>query len=220
MTDHTDLLAGQLTYYRERATEYEDTFAPYMQPALPAALQRLRSSGIGGDVLELASGTGYWTRYLSELAETVTAVDGAPEMIEVAGRLQLPNVSFERADLFDWRPARRHDHVFFAHWLAHVPDERFGPFWAALRGAVRPGGTVQFIDVTGVERRIETFDDEVPDLAVHRTLADGRSFRIVKVFREVADLVAQLRAAGWAADVVEFHPGFVHAVCTPLDPVG
>lgn len=218
MTDHTELLDSQLTYYRERAGEYEDTFAPYMEPALPAALERLRAGGIGGDVLELASGTGYWTRYLTELADTVTAVDGAPEMIEVAGRLNLPGVTFERADLFEWHPARRYDHVFFAHWLAHVPDERFEPFWRTLRDAVRPGGTVQFIDVTGVEKRIETFDDDAPDLAVHRTLADGRTFRIVKVFREVDDLVAQLRAVGWAADAVEFHPGFVHAVCTPLDP--
>lgn len=215
---HADLLASQLTYYRERAAEYEDTFVPYMEPARPAALERLRRSGITGEVLELASGTGYWTRHLSELADSVTAVDGAPEMIEMSRRLGLPNVTFVQADLFTWEPPRPWDHVFFAHWLAHVPDMHFDGFWTRLRDALRPGGTVQFIDVTGTERRIETVDGEQPELAVHRSLADGRTFRIVKVFREVPDVTARLRSIGWTVELDEFHPGFVYGVCRPDRP--
>ncbi|HEY3717219.1 MAG TPA: class I SAM-dependent methyltransferase [Jatrophihabitantaceae bacterium] len=38
----------------------------------------------GGDVLELACGTGVWTALLAGRANTLTAVDAAPEMIEIA----------------------------------------------------------------------------------------------------------------------------------------
>jgi 2-polyprenyl-3-methyl-5-hydroxy-6-metoxy-1,4-benzoquinol methylase len=154
--EHTELVESQLDYYRARATEYDETFVPYMEPALPAALERLRAGNIRGEILEIASGTGYWTRFLVKLGSSVTALDGSAEMIEVAKQRGLAEVAFEQANLFEWTPGRQWDSVFFAHWLAHVPDENFDGFWSAVRKAVRPGGVVEFVDVTSFERRIET----------------------------------------------------------------
>lgn len=212
--DSDELLASQLAYYRARAAEYDATFVPYMAPALPATLRRLRSGGIRGDVLEIASGTGYWTRFLVAQADSVTALDGSAEMIEVARQRDgLDQVEFRQTDLFAWRPDRRWDSVFFAHWLAHVPDDRFEPFWAAVREAVLPGGVVEFVDVTEQERRIETADDIDPEVAVRRSLRDGRSFRIVKVFRGPEQLEHRLTELGWTCEVREIHPGFVYGVC-------
>ena len=73
MTDEESLLNSQLRYYGGLATEFDETILPHFDPALPAMLKRMRAGNIRGDTLELASGTGYWTRYLSELAERVTA---------------------------------------------------------------------------------------------------------------------------------------------------
>lgn len=215
MTTTESLIESQLAYYRARATEYDDTFVPYMDAALPAVLDRLRAGNIRGDVLELASGTGYWTRHLAQLAERVTALDGSAEMIAEAGRHGLPNVSFRQQDLFDWTAERQWDAVFFAHWLAHVPEDRFDAFWAAVRQAVSPEGVVEFVDVTEHERRLEQQDGSEPEVAVRRTLQDGRSFRIVKLFRSPAELTERLTALGWTCRIDEVHPGFLYATCRP-----
>ncbi|WP_039947182.1 phosphonate O-methyltransferase DhpI [Streptomyces sp. NRRL S-118] len=216
MTTSHGLIESQLSYYRARASEYDTTFVPYMDSAAPAALERLRAGNIRGDVLELASGTGYWTRHLSGLADRVTALDGSAEMIAEAGRHGLDNVEFRQQDLFDWTPDRQWDAVFFAHWLAHVPDDRFDAFWASVRSAVAPDGVVEFVDVTDHERRLEERDDSEPEVAVRRTLQDGRSFRIVKVFRSPAELTERLTALGWSCSVDEVHPGFLYATCRPV----
>ncbi|MFD7015297.1 class I SAM-dependent methyltransferase [Streptomyces sp. NPDC059928] len=215
MNAEQPLIESQLGYYRARAAEYDSTFVPYMDPGLPAALERLRSGNVRGEVLELASGTGYWTRHLAELGDSVTCLDGAPEMIEEAKRHQLLNVSFQHQDLFNWSPDRQWDSVFFAHWLAHVPDEQFDAFWSAVRRAVRPDGVVEFVDVTGEARGLEQLDTQEPEVAVQRSLEDGRTFRIVKVFREPAHLERRLAELGWQCKVEEVHPGFLYATCRP-----
>lgn len=209
------LLQSQREYYRQRAKEYDRTYVPYMAPAAPALRARLARGGIRGEVLELASGTGFWTQILVGMAAQVTALDGSPEMIELARARDLPRATYERADLFTWQPDRQWDHVFFAHWLAHVPDERLAPFWDAVGRALRPHGTVQFIDVTPLERRIESGDvDARPDV-VTRSLSDGRSFRIIKAFREVAELEERLRSLNWRTEIEEVHPGFIYGVARP-----
>ncbi|MFB7178771.1 class I SAM-dependent methyltransferase [Streptomyces sp. NPDC056257] len=209
------LIDSQLGYYRARASEYDATFVPYMDPGLPSALARLRSGNIRGEVLELACGTGYWTPYLAEAGTSVTCLDGSPEMIAEASRHGLANVSFRQQDLFDWDPEQEFDSVFFAHWLAHVPDEKFDAFWASVRKAVRPGGVVEFVDVTARHRELEQQDDSEPEVAVRRSLADGRTFRIVKVFRDPAELTRRLTALGWSCEIDEIHPGFLYASCRP-----
>src|SRR5947208_2365425 len=67
---------------------------------------------ICGDVLELACGPGTWTTMLADRAQTLTAVDGSPEMLaEAAGRPHGEHVRFVHADLFEWHPERRYDSV-------------------------------------------------------------------------------------------------------------
>jgi demethylmenaquinone methyltransferase/2-methoxy-6-polyprenyl-1,4-benzoquinol methylase len=128
MTDQlAGLLAEQARYYRERAGEYDDWWfrrgrydrgadanARWFADAAEAedALERFQPSG---QVLELACGTGLWTRRLVEHADTVTAVDASPEVIELARAvLDDPRVSYVRADLFAWEPSASYDVCFFS----------------------------------------------------------------------------------------------------------
>src|SRR6188508_1532178 len=89
--DH--LLAEQIAYYRARAAEYDEWFLRQGRydhgPALNQqwfdeaqevrlALEQFRPAG---RVLELACGTGLWTQHLVRFADSVTAVDSAPEML-------------------------------------------------------------------------------------------------------------------------------------------
>src|SRR5579884_2471696 len=107
------MLAGQLAYYRARAAEYDATSYRADEgdrDAVAAVAAVVADLAIRGDVLELAGGTGVWTRELARTARSVHYVDGAPEMCERArARVHAPDVDFEVADVFGYRPARRYD---------------------------------------------------------------------------------------------------------------
>jgi trans-aconitate methyltransferase len=211
MTFDETIIDEQIAYYRARAAEYdqgayEDVDAV---PRLPVG-----SVPAGSDVLELACGTGVWTAQLVAQAATVTAVDAAPEMIELA-RVRAPQATFVRADLFEWHPPRRYDVVFFSAWLSHVPAERFAEFWELVGRCLRDGGRAVFVDEhvseAGKERWL------APEV-VERSLSDGSTHRIVKTFFDPVDLVARLRDLGWHADVRPFGPRWVLGTATPAQP--
>src|SRR4051794_9332009 len=98
-----DVLADQVHYYRRRAGEYDATAygdVGAAQARIARLVAELRPSG---RVLELACGTGLWTEALAGLADTVTAVDAAPEAVAIAReRVRSANVGFEVADIFSW----------------------------------------------------------------------------------------------------------------------
>jgi SAM-dependent methyltransferase len=123
-----------------------------------AALDAFRPEG---DVLELAYGPGIWTELLLRHATSVTAVDAAPEMLALArARVGEERVRFMQADLFAWRPDRRHDVVFFGFWFSHVPRDRFEAFWSLVDDCLKPEGRVFLVDgvLDLVERAIHERD--------------------------------------------------------------
>ena len=77
-------------------------------------------------VLEVAAGTGWWTRRLAP-RNRVIATDYAPEMIACARRLAGPSDAVERcrADAYRLPVAEGAvDACFFGFWLSHVPVSR------------------------------------------------------------------------------------------------
>lgn len=127
LSDLDALLAEQVAYYRARAPEYSETAIPELPTGeltrtrddLIAAFDKFRPRG---HVLELACGPGTWTPELLRHADSVTAVDAAPEMLRIAaGKVRDERVRFVQTDLFAWQPRRRYDVVFFGFWLSHVP---------------------------------------------------------------------------------------------------
>jgi SAM-dependent methyltransferase len=206
-----ELLAEQQRYYRALAPAYAEEALVPLSGDQAAELERdlavAFDAHFHGDVLELACGPGTWTAMLAQRAARVTAIDGAPEMLEVAAR-STPggNVRFERADLFSWRPARRYDAVFFGFFLSHVPDGRFEDFWAAVADALVPGGHVVFVDdaYRAPEELVYGTDSSV--IMRHREGADG--YRIVKMPHTSAGLAARLAELGWSFDMHDHGPFF------------
>jgi demethylmenaquinone methyltransferase/2-methoxy-6-polyprenyl-1,4-benzoquinol methylase len=198
----SDVLAEQKRYYAERAPEYDDWWyrrGRYTRDAeherrwlndVAELEERLRTFAPRGDVLELAAGTGIWTRRLVPTANRVTAVDANAETLA----LNTPAADLVVADIFSWAPPQQFDVVFFSFWLSHVPEERFAEFWALVRSALRPDGRVFLID-SGPP---ETADDG--ELQV-RQLADGREFTIVKRFWQPAELSERVAGLGFELDL-------------------
>jgi 2-polyprenyl-3-methyl-5-hydroxy-6-metoxy-1,4-benzoquinol methylase len=205
-----DALTSQVEYYRRRADEYDATAYGDL-PAARARIARLVAEmRPAGNVLEIACGTGLWTEALARTADTVTAIDAAPEAVEIArARVSATNVSFEIADVFSWNPDKHFDTVFFSAWLSHVPTNRFEEFWESLRRLLALDGRVLFIDEHVEERPKETYvagEDEI----VERQLRDGSTFRIVKNFVDPAQLQARLRELGWECAVHRDGDDWVH----------
>ena len=105
----TDLVAEQKRYYAERAPEYDDwwyrrgryelepdTLARWQADVAEAEAALDAVFAAGGTVLELAAGTGIWTRKLLRLADRVVAVDANAETLV----LNTPEAELVRADVF------------------------------------------------------------------------------------------------------------------------
>jgi 2-polyprenyl-3-methyl-5-hydroxy-6-metoxy-1,4-benzoquinol methylase len=150
-----------------------------------------------GSVLEIACGTGLWTQALAGPADTVTAIDAAPEVVEIArDRVRSGNVRFEVADVFAWDTGARFDVIFFSAWLSHVPMSRFEQFWQTLRALLAENGRVLFIDEHVDEREKEAYVEGREEI-VERRLRDGSTFHVIKNFVDPEPLELELRRLGW-----------------------
>jgi SAM-dependent methyltransferase len=207
----SQLLNEQLEYYRARAGEYDEWFlregrynrGPRHREAWFREIElvetALRSELPRGDVLELACGTGIWTRHLAQWHARVVAIDGSPEVIAInRQRVRADRVDYVVADVFTWQPDARFDAVFFGFWLSHVPSDRFEGFWTRVRAALKDGGRVFFVDSLLEQSSTARDHDELNRSgSAKRRLNDGREFRIVKIFYEPTDLERRLSALGW-----------------------
>jgi SAM-dependent methyltransferase len=189
----SELLAEQRRYYAARAPEYDDWWFRRGRYALPpedearwwedvAEVDRALTEVVHGAVLELAAGTGIWTRKLVELADGVVAVDANAETLA----LNTPLAEHVLADIFEWEPVGRFDLCFFGFWISHVPDDRLDDFWALVRSTLKPGGRVFLVDNNAAGDPAHTSRRSRSGVE-HRRLADGREFRIVKHYRAPAD---------------------------------
>ena len=223
--DDPALLDEQIAYYKARAPEYDEWWLRQGQfdfgddfnrrwrseiDEVRAALDAFRPDG---DVLELAAGTGGWTTELARHARSITAVDASAEALRVNADKVRPQMTtdleFVEADLFEWRPERRYDVVFFSFWLTHVPPARFVAFWDLVDAAMNDDG--RFFLVDNARTRPEVLRtvphtghtvsfDEGTGIAVRR-LNDGRRFHIVKVWWEPAELERRLSEIGFIAEM-------------------
>ena len=199
-TDDLDaLLDEQISYYRAVAREY----GKHAIPADGAAevFQAFEALDKRGRVLELAPGTGKWTELLLRHAESITAVDSAPEMIDLARERVSgdPRVTFVQADLFSFEPDQRYDLVFFGFFISHVPLSRFADFWGMVGRAVAPGGRVFFVDDS--YRTPEELIEGESSSTIERRLLDGTAFRAIKVPHRPEPLQERLERLGWQAKV-------------------
>jgi len=122
------------------------------------------------------------------------------------------NVRYIEADVFEWVPDAPYDVVFFGFLLSHIPPGLFESFWRLVRGSLRTGGRVAFVDE---DDRVAHYDDVYVADGVpiaRRRLGDGQEFDIVKVFWEPEDLAAELRGLGWNVSVQRVGGSYLYGV--------
>lgn len=215
-------LGEQILYYEARAGEYDEWWfrtgrydhGPVENEAWFSEEAEVRARLIEaiphGEVADLACGTGIWTDLLAAHARHVTAIDGSVAMLAKAEERLVSTgladrVTFLQADLFAWRPMQKFDAIFLGFFLSHVPDNLLDRVLQPVASALKPGGKLLFID----SRRESTStspDQPLPEEGEEvmvRRLNDGRTFRILKIFRDIPTMRAALARNGLKTDVRE-----------------
>lgn len=194
-------------YYAARAPEYDRVYLkPERQADLDAIRRWLPPRFAGRSVLEVACGTGYWTRYLAPVASGLLAVDASPETLQIARTRVAPgDVEFVVGDAYRL-PAAAHgfQSAFAGFWFSHIPKDRVREFLTHLHRALVPGAKVVFLDnrfVEGSSTPISRRDAQGNTYQM-RHLADGSTHRVLKNFPSRLELS---EAIGGIGTDFEFH---------------
>lgn len=177
-----------IDYYRQRAGEYERIYfrnIPEKQKELADEADRLRVIVAGREILDLACGTGYWTKIIAETASHTVAADIADEVLREAQKKQYTGpVEFVRCDLYRLPfAAERFDVVTLGFWFSHEPRQNYAAFFDRLKPLIRPGGRIWMMDNNPPAEGPETESaatDSAGNNYKKRRLDNGREFEILK----------------------------------------
>ncbi|RKX25458.1 MAG: hypothetical protein DRP45_05860 [Candidatus Zixiibacteriota bacterium] len=184
-------------YYRARAPEYEQIYYrdnPQRRAEIDEQAGLLRDLVKGKDVLELACGTGYWTKIMSETASSIMAVDSAPEMlVEARKKTYRVPVEFAEADMFtESFGSDKYDIVALGFWFSHQPKQEYDRLFEVLAAPLKKTGQIWMIDnnppAEGPEMRpvgIDHFGNKYKK----RFLDNGEEYVILKNYFSRDDLV-------------------------------
>lgn len=193
MTLHTDLQA----YYAQRAATHDEIYGrPERQADLAQLKRRVAELLAGQRVLELACGTGYWTREIAASAAQVLATDITPEMLEIARARNLAagKVTFAAGDAYAPPSATDCTAGFAGFWWSHVARSRQPAFLDGLRRALHPQAQMVLIDnvyVEGSSTPIARTDAEGNTYQI-RSLPDGTRHEVLKNFPTDSNLRKRL----------------------------
>jgi SAM-dependent methyltransferase len=222
------LLEEQIRYYEARAPIYDQLYLRQGRYVVDdaawtenwhretATLETfVRGLEADGAVLELAPGTGLWTRFLAPRAHRFVGVDASAGMLDLNRHRDDPTVSFVQADLFRWDQGERFDLIFTGFFLSHVPPDLWTPFWSKVSTWLAPDGVVAFVDDAWGPDRPRSSDrvDGGPEHAHIRQLDDD-AYTIVKRFFRPAELEAAFAEAGLTAEVASTGEHFLYGTAT------
>ncbi len=186
-----------VAFYAVQAPEYHEV--AYGPNSEKVDYHRIKSTYetmfAGLNVLEMASGSGYWTDVVSRTAASIVATDINPWLVE---RLKekfkdVLNVSCQVADVYklDNLP-RLFSGAYAQFWLSHVPRTRLAAFFQTLHGALQSGAQVAFSDHVECYSTMKRRVDEHGDIYEERILQDGTRLETIKNFFTETELATTL----------------------------
>ncbi|MGD1862908.1 MAG: class I SAM-dependent methyltransferase [Leptolyngbyaceae cyanobacterium] len=201
--DQRSLQITMLRYYERRQPEYEAIYAkPERQPDLLWLEEQLCHLVADKRVLEIACGTGYWTRRMAKLAASIHATDMS-HTLAAAARASCGHgaVTAGVVDAFNVPASPGVDCLVAGFFLSHVLIARRPAFFGGLAKALDLGVRLVLFDnryvpgsSTPISRRSKT-----GDTYQQRQLADSSAHEVIKNFPVAGELSALL--AHYCSDV-------------------
>lgn len=180
-----ELNTDQIQYYSERANEYEKIYdKPERQHDLAVISQYLKNNLKNKQVLEIACGTGYWTKLISETAKFITAGDINSRVLEIAKTKEYKcPVEFIKDDIYKPSTINKSFNSGFAGFIwSHIPKDELDLFLSRFISKIDNGSTVIIIDneyVEGNSTPIAFYDDSGNSYQI-RKLEDGSEHTVIK----------------------------------------
>ena len=185
-----------LKYYEQRRPEYEAIYTkPERQNDLVWIEAQLSDCIVGKRVLEIACGTGYWSRRISAVATSLHATDASGELASAAVEsCNLGIVSSGVLNAFNIPPSPGFECLVAGFFFSHVLLEQRSQFIEGLASAVDPGTCLIMFDnnfVPGSSTKISR-QAVTGDTYQLRMLSDGSSHEVLKNFPSADELSAVL----------------------------
>jgi len=198
----TDYEKDMRAYYAARASYYDWQYEiGEFKEEWSRIRDFLKQVLVGHRILEVACGTGYWTKEVGEVAESVMATDAVEGPLAIAReRLAgMENVSVRKCDAYDlsslpWGFSAG----FHFQWISHVPKSRLREFHSGFQGRLTPGALIVFGD-NCMEGDRE--DDEGNHYHI-RELRDGSSHAVIKNWLREEDVKSLL---GDEVEDIDYH---------------
>lgn len=179
-------MRAQITYYQKRAKEYERIYElPERQSELKELKLELASTLEGKHLLEVACGTGYWTHFIANFANSILATDVNQEVIDVARQKKYAkkNVFYKKLDYRELDQIDdQYDALFGGFIWSHIAKQRFENFLDLIQNKVVSGGQFVFLDnqyIHGESTPLSRQDEQGNTYQI-RTLESGEQFEIIK----------------------------------------
>lgn len=137
-------------------------------------------------VLEVACGTGYWTRFIEPYATHIVAIDTSSETMDIAkSRVPEGKATFLVGDAYKFSPKLgKFSAAFAGFWFSHVPKVRRHEFLRGLNAMLVPGAKVVLLDNLYVDGSSSPIAETDVDGNTYqaRKLIDGSTHRVLKNF--------------------------------------
>ncbi len=165
-----------LTYYEKRAKEYELIYQkPERQSDLTQLHDYLKTAFENKKVLEIACGTGYWTKTIAETCSFILATDINASVLAIAKTKNYDSGLVEFEELDFWlleNENNTYDSVFGGFIWSHILKKNLPRFLTILQNQLIANGELIFIDNKYVEGS---------NTPIARTDADGNTYQIRKL---------------------------------------
>ncbi len=183
-------------YYKRRANEYEEIYYqddPKKKQEQDLIAEVLKSTFKGKKVIELAAGTGYWSRFIAQSAYELTITDAAEETLAIARTKPYGcPVEFLQEDAFLLSLRKgSFEGGAAVMWISHIPREKIDAFLTEFHRVLKDGATVFIAD--------NVYDENSPGRFIApagehnsyrlRKLHDGSEYTIMKNYYSPEELL-------------------------------
>ena len=197
-----DLKQSMLTYYDERASEYDEIYTlgtgftavsdPEAYKAETLRLKQAAGDVCRGSMIDIPCGTAFWMPGYANNCTSVLLVDQSENMLresELRARHYniLDRCQFIQGDIFSIKlPHQAFDAAIVGFFISHLTQEEEQVFITNFRKSIKPGGNILILDSAWSTQRAKNRPKAGAQI---RKLNNGKEFPIYKKYFDRQDIV-------------------------------